>query len=212
MKQGRVLINDKICDHAPECSGIEVCSEGALFWDEKEEKVSYNPEICIDCGVCADEDNGGCPVGAIRFAQSDEEYDKIKKEIEEDIRTIEELQVERYGATPIDNPTLIKDFDLLLKIYSDVSVFLVELYSDDTINCMLYSIKVEDIKDAINHPVKYIKIQLDDISDFKHFDINELPSLLVYNQGKFLGKIEGYYGEFKKEDFFEKVRKIINVK
>ena len=76
MKNGRVIINRNICDNAPECSGIEVCPQGALYWNEANESIEYDSGKCVDCGLCANPDLGGCPVGAILWGEDDEDYEK----------------------------------------------------------------------------------------------------------------------------------------
>ena len=81
-----VLINFKICDNAKECGGIEVCSTGALSWDDKKETIVIDNTKCISCGLC----EKACPIGAITVAKTEEEYEKIKKKIDDDPRTIEE--------------------------------------------------------------------------------------------------------------------------
>ena len=35
----KALINFKICDNAPECSGIEVCPTGAMYFDSEKETI-----------------------------------------------------------------------------------------------------------------------------------------------------------------------------
>ena len=104
MKNGRVIINYSICDNAPECSGIAICPTGALYFDEETGRIAFNEELCCDCGACADADGDGCPIGAIMHAESDEEYARIKAEVEAENRKAEDLNVERYGASPMSSP------------------------------------------------------------------------------------------------------------
>ena len=42
-----VLLNYKICDNAAECGGIEICPTGALFWNEANEKIEIDNNLCI---------------------------------------------------------------------------------------------------------------------------------------------------------------------
>ncbi len=210
MNNGFVLINRNICDNAPECGGIAVCSEiaEALFWDEKEQQVSYNADLCIACGKCADEEIG-CPIGAIRFAATEEEYAQIEKEIADDTRKIEDLQVERYGASPIEECISIDKLDSWLEVQDKTFTLLVELFADDTIQCLLHSIKVEDLQALVQENSKYKKVQLSSTEDIKNPTIEELPTLLIYKNDGLLGKIEGYYDESRKDEFFNKISDII---
>ena len=75
-----VLLNYKICDNAAECGGIEICPTGALFWNEANEKIEIDNNLCISCRNCVAE----CPVGAIQVAATDEEYESIKTDIDND--------------------------------------------------------------------------------------------------------------------------------
>ena len=41
------------------------------------------------------------------------------------------------------------------------------------------------------------------------YGISELPSLLFFKDGEMIGKVEGYYDNDSKEDFFEKIKEEI---
>lgn len=43
-----VLINKKICDNAPECSGIEACETGALYFDEEKKRLAMTSQNVMD--------------------------------------------------------------------------------------------------------------------------------------------------------------------
>lgn len=189
MKNGRVIINRNICDNAPECSGIEVCPVGALFWDEINEQIQYNSEICCDCGMCAD----ACPVGAILWGKDDEDY-RIKLEtVENDDRKLEELVVERYGAAPIDKePIDFCDIQDYLSNSTGELVF-VEIFSDDSINCLLHSIRVEEILSWFESRIQYQKACVSENDNLDGYGISELPSLLIYKNKQLIGIIEGNY-------------------
>lgn len=189
MKQGRVLINTKICDNAPECSGIEVCPTGALFWNEDKEKIEYNAEVCCDCGLCAE----ACPVEAILWGKDDEEYIKNQEAIEKDIRRAEDLVVERYGAAPIEKEPI--DYcDILEFINSaETDIVFIEVFSDDSINCLLHSIRVEEILSWFDYPIQYQKASVSENDNIESSGIHELPTLLIYKEKSLIGKIEGNY-------------------
>ena len=198
-----VLVNFKICDNAKECGGIEVCPTGALSWDEENETIKIDNEKCISCGSC--EQN--CPIGAIRVAYDDEEYKKISKEIEEDPRTTKDLFVDRYGAAPLSEFFMIEEKDLNKKIGDRIT--LVECYEDDSIQCLLKSIPIKDITSNMPKDTMFYKVEANEELK-KKYNINELPTLLLFKNGNLLGKIEGYYQVEQKEELINKINEINN--
>lgn len=193
MKNGRVIINRLICDNAPECSGIEVCPVGALFWDARKMQIDYNAEICCDCGICVD----ACPVGAIMWGKDDEDYWIKHEAIENEKRRSEELYKElfdeRYGASPID----IKPID-----FCDIQGFLcnstselvcIEIFSDDSIDCILKCIRVEEMLSWLENGIQYQKAYISENEHLDRYGIHELPSLIIYKNKQLIGIIEGYY-------------------
>lgn len=198
-----VLINFKICDNAKECGGIEVCPTGALSWDEENETIKIDNEKCISCGSC--EQN--CPIGAIRVAYDDEEYKKLSKEIEEDPRTTKDLFVDRYGAAPLSEFFMIEEKDLNKKIGNGIT--LVECYEDDSIQCLLKSIPIKDITSNMPKDTMFYKVEANEELK-KKYNINELPTLLLFKNGNLLGKIEGYYQVEQKEELINKINEINN--
>lgn len=198
-----VLINFKICDNAKECGGIEVCPTGALSWDEEKETIQIDNEKCISCGAC----EKNCPIGAILVAQDDAEYKAKKEEIEKDPRTIKDLFVDRYGATPLSEFFMVSKEDMDSKIGSGIT--LIECYDDESIQCLLKSIPLKDITAEMPKDTMFYKVESDDEIKEK-YNISELPALLIFKNKKYLDKISGYYDTLQKEEFMEKLNKIIN--
>ena len=198
-----VLINFKICDNAKECGGIEVCPTGALSWDEEKETIQIDNEKCISCGAC----EKNCPVGAILVAHDDAEYKAKKEEIEKDPRAIKDLLVDRYGATPLSEFFMISKEDMDSKIGSGIT--LIECYDDESIQCLLKSIPLKDITAGMPKDTMFYKVESDDEIKEK-YNISELPALLIFKNKKYLDKISGYYDTLQKEEFMEKLNKIIN--
>lgn len=196
-----VLINFKICDNAKECGGIAICPTGALKWNEEKEKIEIDNDKCISCGQCENE----CPIGAIRVAKTEEEYKKIKEEIDNDPRSQKDLFVDRYGAAPLSDFFMLDINELKDKINKNNNI-IVELYNDDSIECLLKSIPIKDIVE--NDNTLFYKIECDD-ENKKTLNINELPAILVYKNGEIAGKIEGYYSVDQKEELFEKINQFI---
>lgn len=195
-----VLVNFKICDNAKECGGIAVCPTGALFYDDEKNTIVIDNEKCISCGRCENE----CPIGAIMVAKSDEEYNKIKKEIEEDKRTTKDLFVDRYGAAPLSDFFIIESEEIKDKV-SNEGITLIELYDDNSIQCLLKSIPVKELTKDFPQNTMFYKVETkDDI--LNEYNIKELPSLLFFRDGRLVGKIEGYKDESQKEELFEEIK------
>ena len=201
-----VLINFKICDNDKACSGMSACPQGVLQWDSEKNTLVIDNDKCISCGIC----EKACMVSAIKVARTKEEYEKIKKEYDEDPRTINDLLVDRYGATPIDKAMIGSEEEIKLKLLEAQRPFIVELYNEDSIMCLLKSIPMKKIADAFDSETRYRKIEVTSDTLLKEYNIKELPCLLFFKNKKFLGKIEGYIDEDNKEKLMNEIQALKN--
>lgn len=198
-----VIINEKICDNAKECSGLAICPTGAIFWNEEKGKLDVNNELCVSCRRCVTD---GCPIGAISVVDNDEDYNNEKNRIAADSHTIEELFVERYGASVIEEDLLI-DAVNIKEVLKDGKIVLIEQFNDDSIQCLLHSIPISEIKEELDIEFDYYKC---DVGISENSDI--YPVLVIYNGTKYLGKIEGYFDESQKKVFINQIKSVVGLK
>jgi NAD-dependent dihydropyrimidine dehydrogenase PreA subunit len=199
-----VIINFKICDNAEECNGIAVCPTGALAWDKKKKKIIINNKKCISCGKC----KKVCEVGAISVAKTKEEYRKLKKEVDNDPRKVTDLFTERYGAQPLYTPFFIIEKDFDVHVLKAKKLTALELFSNESIKCLLYSLPIRDIFEGLDIGYRKMKVETGN-KLLKEYKVKKLPSLLFFKSGKLIGKIEGYHGNEEKEMLIKKIAKIV---
>lgn len=202
-----VLINFKICDNCDACNAIGVCPTKAFNWNKEKKSLEVDKNKCVNCGLCATSPES-CQVGAIKFAKDEEEYIKLKSDIENDKRTIADLMVDRYGGQPINMPFYCNENEIN-KVLTTSKICMIEVYEDDSIECLIKSIPIKELINSIKEEVLYRKLEVQTNEFMKRYDINELPSLLFFRDGKILGKVEGYYDETQKEKLIEKICTII---
>lgn len=139
-------------------------------------------------------------------AKTDEEYKKIKKEIDEDPRTTKDLFVDRYGAVAISDFFKIELTDIKDKTGKDC-ITLIEIYNPDVAECLLKSIPIKELTKNLPKDTLFYKAESDEIID--EYEMSDLPSLLVFKNGKLLGHIDGYYTTDEKEEVISELNNIL---
>ena len=198
-----VLINFKICDNSKDCNGIKACPTGAFDWDEDNKTLVIHEDLCNNCGKCM-----CCDVDAIRVTHSDEEYEKAKKEIEDDPRTINDLFIDRYGASPIQDMFTATEESIDTVLYSN-RPFMLELYKEETIECLLKSIPIREILQKFDNEATFRKIEVTSDKLLNRYNIKELPALVFIRNNEVVGTIEGYYTDEDSRELFNKIPNIL---
>ncbi len=201
-----VLINFKICDNDKACSGMSACPNNVFSWDEENKTLLIDNSKCVSCGLC----EKACMVSAIRVAKNQEEYNKIQKEFDEDKRTINDLLVERYGGKPIDPAMIGKEKEIVLKLNEAKRPLIVELFNEDSIMCLLKSIPMKKIANLFDENTRYRKVEVTSNEILEQYGIKELPALLFFKEGNFLGKFEGYVDENDENMLVDEIKRILN--
>lgn len=199
-----VLINFKICDNDKACGGVAVCPTGAIYYDEEKETLAIDNEKCISCGMCEKE----CPIGAIKVAKDEREYEILKKQIEEDPRRTKDLFVDRYGATPLSEFFMLDSEDVANKVNSK-NIVLIEFYNDDSIQCLLKSIPIKELLKDFPDSTQFYKVEITEALT-NEYQIKELPALVAFENGRMIGKIEGYIDEDNKEKLMNEIQALKN--
>ena len=199
-----VLINFKICDNDKACGGVAVCPTGAIYYDEEKETLSIDNDKCISCGMCEKE----CPIGAIKVAKDEKEYEILKKQIEEDPRRTKDLFVDRYGATPLSEFFMLESEEVANKINSK-NIVLIEFYNDDSIQCLLKSIPIKELIKDFPESTQFYKVEISETLT-NEYQIKELPVIVAFENGRMIGKIEGYIDEDNKEKLINEMQALKN--
>ncbi|MFA5763488.1 MAG: 4Fe-4S dicluster domain-containing protein [archaeon] len=197
-----VAINFKICDNSPDCLGIPACPTGAIYFDKEKKTLVIDNFKCINCKKCV----VACEVNAIYFAKDLNELKVVQKEIDDDPRKQSDLLVDRYGAEPQAKEFFCSNEKFDIQILQSTKLTVVECFDEDSIHCLIQSIPIKELfegKDFV-----YRKFAVEENSFKEKYLIKELPCLLFFNEGKFIGQIDGFYSIEEKQKLIDKLIKI----
>jgi len=197
-----ILINFKICDNSPDCNWISSCPKKAFYFDEARDTIAVDEKLCTNCGICMK----SCLVGAIKCARTKEEENIMRKEIDDDPRKWNDLFVDRYWATPISDVFTIKPEEFDRSILEPKRLVVLEVYDDDSIECLIKSIPV---KELFPQDIIYRKMLVEDDNFFTKYWVITLPSLLFFNSWELIGKISWFYWVNKKDVLINKIEDIV---
>lgn len=197
-----ILINFKICDNSPDCNWISSCPKKAFYFDEIKNTIAVDEKLCNNCGICAK----SCLVWAIKCARTKDEERVLQKEIDDDPRKWNDLFVDRYWATPISDIYTITHESFDKAIIKPKWLVALEVYDDDSIECLIKSIPV---KELFSKDIIYRKMLVEDDSFFTKYNITTLPSMLFFHSGELIGKISWFYWVNKKDVLIKKIEDII---
>ena len=116
--------------------------------------------------------------------------------------------VDRYGAEPINMPFYCTE-ENLARVLNTPKTCLIEVFNDDSIECLIKSIPVKEILNKTLIDALYRKVLVETEEFVKKYSINKFPSMLVIKDKKLLGKVEGYYTTDEKEEFISKIKELI---
>ena len=199
----KILINNKICDNSPACGGVDVCPTGALFWDDAASQIVFEESKCIGCGACVN----ACPVRAIMLARDAAAAAKIQADIDADPREAADLFVDRYGADIADTqPTPADEAVAVARDAPGLAV--IELYEEANLRCLVTSIPMSEI--FAGYEYKHIKTEADE-EIMSALGVGELPAMVIFRDGKQIGKVEGYFEDngAEKALLISKMKKIL---
>lgn len=198
-----VLINKKRCDNAEACPCIDNCPAKAFYFDKDKNTVAVHNELCINCRNCMI----ACEAGAVKVFRNEEEYRKLKTEYDEDAMTIENLFQDRYGAVSVDEKYTYDIENLDTLIDEAKKPLLIEFYNEDEASCLINSIPIKEILEAIALQVSYRKVEIKDTKMIMKYGLNNAPSLVIINNKEIIFKQDGFINVKDKDKLIDKLKK-----
>ena len=89
------------------------------------------------------------------------------------------------------------------------NIVLIEFYNDDSIQCLLKSIPIKELLKDFPDSTQFYKVEITEALT-NEYQIKELPALVAFENGRMIGKIEGYIDEDNKEKLMNEIQALKN--
>mgnify|MGYP001278489233 CR=1 FL=1 len=205
----KIIINQKICDKSPDCSGIAVCPTKALSFDEDSKSVKWDQGKCVFCLRCTMPDS--CPIGAIMYARDEADEKNILDTINSDPRSGEWLWQERFGVEP-GQPSIAKELNEtnFEDVFYSSENNLIDIWHEDYLNCRLHSILYQDIQKEIKN-LTFYKLDAKKYPELaKKLGVTIFPTLQLIINGKINLICQGDIEDSNLSIIINSVKEIIN--
>lgn len=147
-----------------------------------------------------------CEAGAVKVYRNEEEYKKLKTEYDDDAMTVEELFQDRFGAVSVD-PKYKCDVKELDNLIADANKpLLIEFYNENEATCLVNSVPIRKILEALENKVSYRKIVVKDLLQIDKFSIIELPALILIDKKEIVYKREGFVNAQDENDLLDEIK------
>lgn len=207
----KIIFNYNLCDMAPECGGIEVCPNGAIYYEEKQQRPVWDESKCTFCLKCTTPD--ACPVGVILFARDEEDEKRIMNMIKDDPRTAKWLWKERYGVQPARTSpiaTIVTDTNFE-SVLSEPGFKVIDLWSEETLDCRLHSPLYEDLLGRLLDKVKVYKLDAGEFGGLaEKLGVSEFPTLLIFEGNEEVFRFGGYISKEKISSVIKDLKKALS--
>ena len=84
------------------------------------------------------------------------------------------------------------------------------MFNEDSIMCLLKSIPMKKIANLFDENTRYRKVEVTSDEILEQYGIKELPALLFFKEGNFLGKFEGYVDENDENMLVDEIKRILD--
>lgn len=209
---GLAVFNYKRCDNAKGCPVIEKCAiemgvpigQGAVYYDNERSKVMLDSIKCEahECKsqVCV-RDCADCFTYCDTFAQKSRAEEAIH--ISESVYRNDNGIIDRYNAEETTDYVRIKPEECYRYVMDSSTLVILEITANSGCCSSYDSIQIWNIMPKDIYYKYYKKTILYEEKDIimveADFQLNELPALLFYYDGKEIGRITGIYRHCEKE-------------
>lgn len=191
-----VLIDYRVCDNAPGCGASRACPTGAIAYDRHENKVLVNNDNCIDCEhqPCVHY----CPAGAVKFAATYEELEKLKAAVESSSLSRDDLLEQKYGIRPGDprelGPNLIHvdDENFAAEVVNSPLPVVVDFWAEWCAPCRILAPTFKALAAEYEGRVRFAKLDTEEAPrTAARYGIMSIPTMLFFVDGRVVDQAVG---------------------